>query len=171
MADMNTSTVGPVNPTAQPGFAEKLFTDPGFLSMLAGTGAKLDPNGFGGALGGATQQWIQSEQAGKAAAKQSGMIKDVIEALKGTGGSVKVGQNGEVNVSVKSNVTGATGQPAASSSALGSIGGLEAPTSPASNTSAVPAQQRNQNLMREAKQNVLNMFRELNIDFDLDATR
>ena len=40
-----------------------LFRNPQFQSLLAGIGARLDPQGVGGALGGATQEYIKSKAA------------------------------------------------------------------------------------------------------------
>lgn len=47
-----------------------LFADPNFLSLLAGLGARLDPQGVGGAIGGAVTQGIQSQAAQKSLAGQ-----------------------------------------------------------------------------------------------------
>jgi hypothetical protein len=59
-----------------PGFAygtggdiQRLFSNPNFLSLLAGIGAKLDPEGVGGAIGGPTQQLIANQAAQKVGAK------------------------------------------------------------------------------------------------------
>ena len=46
----------------------KLFSDPNFISLLAGVGQRLDPQGVGGALGGATLDY-QKAKAGQEAAK------------------------------------------------------------------------------------------------------
>lgn len=61
-----------------------LFADPNFQSFLAGTGAALDPDGVGGAVGKATQGMIQNKQMGKAMEKQDARWKAVIDAI-GTG--------------------------------------------------------------------------------------
>lgn len=48
----------------------EILADPNFQSLLAGIGARLDPEGVGGALGGATTQFIQSRAAQNAVTKQ-----------------------------------------------------------------------------------------------------
>ena len=60
-----------------------LFSDPNFLSFLAGAGSKLDPEGVGGAIGGATQGWIQAKQTGKALEKKDAQTERLIEAMAG----------------------------------------------------------------------------------------
>lgn len=42
---------------------QQLFSNPNFLSLLAGVGARLDPQGVGGALGGATQDYLRAQAA------------------------------------------------------------------------------------------------------------
>ncbi len=54
--------------TIPSGFAA-LFSNPQFLSLLAGAGAKLDPQGVGGALGGATQNILNQQALQKTAAR------------------------------------------------------------------------------------------------------
>lgn len=61
----------------------QIFSDPNFLNFLAGTGARMDPEGAGGAIGGATQDMIQQQQMGKAMEKQGDMMDRLLEALAG----------------------------------------------------------------------------------------
>lgn len=68
------------------GGGQGLFLNPGFLNFLAGTGASLDPNGVGGAIGTNAQQWIQSQQMAQAAAKQDQKWAALIQAIGGTKG-------------------------------------------------------------------------------------
>jgi hypothetical protein len=49
------------------GRLNSLLADPNFQSILAGIGARLDPTGVGGALGGATQEYLKSQAAQRAA--------------------------------------------------------------------------------------------------------
>lgn len=51
-----------------PGFAE-LMKNPVFLSFLADLGARLDPQGVGGALGGATKEFVKNLSTGQKLAK------------------------------------------------------------------------------------------------------
>lgn len=60
-----------------------LFNDPNFINFLAGTGAGLDPEGVGGALGKPAQAWNQNKQMGKAMAKQDARWQSLIEAMAG----------------------------------------------------------------------------------------
>lgn len=48
----------------------KLLSDPNVQSIMAGIGARLDPEGVGGALGTATQQFVQAQASQKALAGQ-----------------------------------------------------------------------------------------------------
>ena len=96
--------VANVNPGSGGSSVSKLFADPGFQSLLAGTGAALDPKGVGGALGNATLGMIQSKQMGKAVAKQDQRWTALIEAL-GSGkigsASVKTDEKGGTSMSLK----------------------------------------------------------------------
>ena len=65
---------------------EGLFGDPNFINFLAGTGAGLDPNGVGGAVGKATQGMVQNQQMGKAMEKQDKRMQAFIEARKAMAG-------------------------------------------------------------------------------------
>lgn len=58
-----------------------LFNDRNFLNMLAGTGAGLDPEGVGGAVGKATQQYIRSLATQEAVAKEDAEKKRFNEQL------------------------------------------------------------------------------------------
>ena len=60
-----------------------LFADPNFQNFLAGTGAALDPDGVGGAVGKATQGMIQNKQMGKAMEKQNARWTALMEAMAG----------------------------------------------------------------------------------------
>lgn len=60
-----------------------MFADPNFVNFLAGTGAALDPDGVGGAVGKATQAVVQNKQMGKAMAKQDARWQSLIEAMAG----------------------------------------------------------------------------------------
>ena len=64
-----------------------LFSDPNFQSFLAGTGAGLDPQGVGGAIGVPAQQMIQSKAAQKAtaagASKQDKFMQQLVQLLGG----------------------------------------------------------------------------------------
>ena len=110
--------VASVNPDSGGGGISKLFADPGFQSVLAGTGAALDPKGVGGALGNATLGMIQSKQMGKATAKQDQRWTALIEAL-GSGklgsASVKTDEKGGTSMSLKAPEVslGALNQPSA----------------------------------------------------------
>ena len=59
--------------TTQPGGFTKLLADPNFQSLLAGVGARLDPQGVGGALGGATQAYLNQKSLQKTAAHTQGI--------------------------------------------------------------------------------------------------
>lgn len=72
---------------------EELFSDRNFLSLLAGTGARLGAGGAGEAIGVPTQQFIQGLAAQEVAAKQEKrrsefdqMLKQAVRALAGEGG-------------------------------------------------------------------------------------
>ena len=83
---------------------EGLFGDPNFISFLAGTGAALDPNGVGGAVGKATQSMVQNQQMGKAMEKQDKRWSAFIEAMgKGQVGSVSIKEDpkGGTSISMK----------------------------------------------------------------------
>jgi hypothetical protein len=75
-----------------PGFSvSRLLSDPGFQNLLAGVGQKLDPEGVGGALGGATIAYNQSQVAAKRAEaqekqrnEQTSMLTDVLKRMSGT---------------------------------------------------------------------------------------
>jgi len=101
-ANENVSAVGG-NAGAQPSGngISGLFADPNFQSFLAGTGAALDPNGVGGAIGKTTQGMIQSKQMGKAMEKQDKKWNALIEAL-GTGkvGSASLKEDGQGGTTV-----------------------------------------------------------------------
>ena len=83
---------------------EGLFGDPNFINFLAGTGAALDPNGVGGAVGKATQGMVQNQQMGKAMEKQDKRWSAFIEAMgKGQVGSVSIKEDpkGGTSISMK----------------------------------------------------------------------
>lgn len=65
----------------------ELFQDRNFLSMLAGTGARLGAGGAGEAIGVPTQQWIQSlatqEAVGKADAEKQKFNEQLLAILGG----------------------------------------------------------------------------------------
>ena len=76
-----------------------MFSDPNFINFLAGTGARMDPEGVGGALGGATQEWVQSQQMAKAMEKQGDLMDRLLEALAGGKiGKANVGKDGSVKL-------------------------------------------------------------------------
>ena len=87
--------------TAKGGNWTDMFNDPNFINFLAGTGARMDPEGVGGALGGATQEWVQGEQAGKAATaqrdEQREMFALLVEAMKGKN-KVKIDRDGGISI-------------------------------------------------------------------------
>ena len=119
-ANENVANINPgITPAPDGGSGvSKLFADPNFQSLLAGTGAALDPNGVGGAMGKATLGMIQSKQMGKAVAKQDGRWTALIEAL-GSGkigsASVKTDEKGGTSMSLKAPEVslGALNQPSA----------------------------------------------------------
>lgn len=81
-----------------------LFGDPNFINFLAGTGAALDPDGVGGAVGKATQGMVQNQQMGKAMEKQDKRWSAFIEAMgKGQVGSVSIKEDpkGGTSISMK----------------------------------------------------------------------
>ena len=94
-----------------------MFSDPNFISFLAGTGAALDPNGVGGAVGNATQKMVQNQQMGKAMAKQDQRWSALIEAM-------GKGQVGKASISEDSK----TGKTSVSLSAPENGGGLSQPS-------------------------------------------
>lgn len=79
----------PVNPNTKiptiPGAQGNLLENPLFLSFMADLGARLDPNGFAGAVGGATKSAIQAQAVSKALGKTSGSkgtnMDSIIKAL------------------------------------------------------------------------------------------
>lgn len=85
-----------------------LFSNPNFQSLLAGIGAKLDPQGVGGALGTATQQYVQSLAAQKALAQQETArqqqrqdVQDLIRAhMRSLGGITPPGEGGLNSVKI-----------------------------------------------------------------------
>lgn len=66
----------------------KFFDNPANQAAMAKLGAALDPQGPGGAIGGAALSTIQSKQAGKAGAKVEDRWESLIKAL----GDGKVGK-------------------------------------------------------------------------------
>ena len=73
--------------TTQPGGFMKLLADPNFQSLLAGIGARLDPQGIGGALGGGTQAFLNQQALQKTAARTQSIAdarhKEILSALAG----------------------------------------------------------------------------------------
>ena len=61
-ASINTT---PITDSTTPGQSslQRLFSNPNFISLLAGIGANLDPQGVGGALGGAAQSAVRAKAA------------------------------------------------------------------------------------------------------------
>ena len=72
-----------------------LLNDPNFQSFLAGTGAGLDPEGVGGAIGNAAKGMIQNRQMGKAMEKQDKRWKNLMELLGGSAKNVTIRQDGK----------------------------------------------------------------------------
>lgn len=67
----NVNYVGTYGPPTSFGAATgALFSDPNFLSLIAGVGGALDPEGFGGQLAKATQSLVQSRASQKSAGVQ-----------------------------------------------------------------------------------------------------
>lgn len=94
------------------GFSEgfsSLLQNKDFIRAMAGTGAALDPQGVGGALGGATQDMIGSQA-------QQANFEALLRAL-GPGGKVNVKPDGSTSVQVGQPESG---QPAQSQ--LGTLG-------------------------------------------------
>ncbi len=83
--------------------ARNLFTNPDFQSLLAGIGARLDPKGAGGALGGAAQQYLNQQALQKTAARtqtiQDRRHADILAALDRVGGITPKGQPGGDTIS------------------------------------------------------------------------
>lgn len=73
----------PQSTTPAGGGVSGLLADPNFQNFLAGTGAALDPDGVGGAVGKATQGMIQNKQMGKAMEKQDKRWQSLIDAMAG----------------------------------------------------------------------------------------
>lgn len=76
-----------------------MFNDPGFMRFLAQLGTGFDPEGAGGIIGRATIDSIESQQAGKVAAKQDQRWSAILDALaKGSVSSATMteGKNGTV---------------------------------------------------------------------------
>lgn len=65
---------------APTGFMATL-SDPNFINLLAGIGAGIDPEGAGGVIGKATQQYVQSKAAQGALEKQDIARKEQIKQL------------------------------------------------------------------------------------------
>ena len=61
-ASINTT---PITDSTTPGQSslQRLFSNPNFISLLAGIGTNLDPQGVGGALGGAAQSAVRAKAA------------------------------------------------------------------------------------------------------------
>ena len=74
---------GAPSPGGDTGGVGGLFADPNFINFLAGTGAALDPEGVGGALGKPVQAWNQNKQMGKAMEKQDQRWGSLMEAMAG----------------------------------------------------------------------------------------
>lgn len=62
---------------------DNLFSNPDFLKFLGQTGAGLDPQGVGGALGAPTARWIERMQGGNA-------MNQLIKALGGNTNLTKI---------------------------------------------------------------------------------
>jgi hypothetical protein len=98
----------PVNPSSGGMFSSfsegfnNLLQNKDFLRALAGTGAALDPQGVGGALGGATQDMIGSQA-------QQANLEALIKAL-GPGGKVQVKPDGSTSLQVGQPGEGQGGQ-------------------------------------------------------------
>src|SRR6266403_5260247 len=60
----------------------QLFSNPNFLSLLAGIGAKMDPEGVGGIIGIPTQQFIANKAAQEAGAKNLAASKELSDSHK-----------------------------------------------------------------------------------------
>ena len=61
-------TTGLTDLSNKPGGFTAFLADPNFQSLLAGVGARLDPQGVGGALGGATQDYLNRQALQRTAA-------------------------------------------------------------------------------------------------------
>lgn len=105
------STTQKSEPSALGGF----FENPAFQSFLAQVGASLDPEGFGGAVGKAVTQQIQSKQTAKIAEKQDKRWDALIAAL----GKQETGQNSQPGAMLGGNSSMGT---LGTLSSLGSLG-------------------------------------------------
>jgi hypothetical protein len=88
------------NPSGGGGIAG-LLADPNILTLMAGVGANLDPDGVGGAVGKPVQGMIQNKQMGKAMEKQDQRWSSLIEAMAGGKvGSASIKEDGKGGTSV-----------------------------------------------------------------------
>lgn len=78
-----------------------LMRDRNVQSLMAGVGQAMDPEGPGGYLGKPVQNAIQSQGMAEAHEKQSQQMKQLIDALGGRPGSIKVDRDGNISASVK----------------------------------------------------------------------
>ncbi len=87
----------------KPGGFLGLLSDPNFQSLLAGVGARLDPQGVGGALGGATQGYLNQKALQKTAKEKENQQNirhaDILSALDRVGGITPKGQQGGDTIS------------------------------------------------------------------------
>ncbi len=89
----------------KPGGFAALLADPNFQGLLAGVGARLDPKGVGGALGGSTQQYLNQQALQRAAAdKEKKQDKRHAELLAAFGGNATPpGADGITSLAVSNN--------------------------------------------------------------------
>ena len=82
-----------------------LLRDPNVINLLAGIGSKLDPEGVGGILGGATQTLTRNTAAQKAFGEQeelrtknNELLKQIIQLMSPAGSpgptNIKIGSDG-----------------------------------------------------------------------------
>ncbi len=84
------------------GAIQGILSNPDFLSLMAGIGSRMDPEGAGGAIGEPVQQTIQSQAQAQAAEKQNQQMERLIEAIGEREGSIKQDRDGAISVNLKS---------------------------------------------------------------------
>ena len=127
--------------TTQPGGFAKLLSDPNFQSLLAGVGARLDPQGTGGVLGTATQGYLNQKSLQKTAAHtqdiQERRHAELLAAL--AGGHTPKGVEGKTSTTVSGDKIVEKGNRGAIEYTETQPVAAAAPTTPGDYSTAVPA--------------------------------
>lgn len=121
MYGANPSAQRALNPTNSLGTLSQIMSDPSVLSLMAGVGSRMDPEGAGGSLGVSAQEMIQSRAAGNEAERQAAMMKRLIETLGGRSGTVKSDPKGGTTIKIDPDDKDKSGLKTPQDEALGDI--------------------------------------------------